>query len=118
MQAGVNGVSVDTDWEIHPADVKRLLDDGNVVLVDVRTPGEWETARIMGAKLIPLAELTTRIDEIKSQPEKPIVVHCHHGMRSLRAVQWLRQIGVQHAKSMAGGIDGWSLWVDPSVPRY
>jgi len=109
---------INMDWEIHPSEVKRLLDSGNLVLVDVRTPAEWEAVRIAGAVLIPLAELASRIGELDPNPEIAIVIHCHHGMRSLRAVQWLRQQGFRHAKSMAAGIDGWSVWVDPSLPRY
>ncbi len=106
------------EWEIHPVDVKKLLDTGNLLLVDVRTPGEWDVARISGAILIPLAELESRAGEIVPPSGQPLVVHCHHGVRSLRAVQWLRGQGFAHAQSMKAGIDGWSLWVDPSVPRY
>jgi rhodanese-related sulfurtransferase len=50
--------------------------------------------------------------------EKPIVVFCHHGMRSLQVVGWLRQQGVENCVSMSGGIDQWSLAIDPKVPRY
>jgi rhodanese-related sulfurtransferase len=116
--AGSAALSIDPEWEIHPADVKQLVRDGNVVLLDVRTPGEWEVARIPGAILLPLSELPHRLHEIMHHQSKPVIVHCHHGMRSLRAVKWLRQQGFIHAKSMAAGIDGWSLWIDPTVPRY
>jgi rhodanese-related sulfurtransferase len=109
---------IDTDWEIHPLEAKKLMTDGNVVLLDVRTPGEWEVAKIQGAILLPLSELPHRIHEIAHHQSKPVIVHCHHGMRSLRAVKWLREQGFVHAKSLAAGIDGWSLWIDPSVPRY
>ena len=111
-------LAIDTRSEILPADVKKLMDDGNLTLIDVRTPGEWEKARISGAILIPLAEFATRIKELDSNPARPMVLYCHHGMRSLRAVQLLQQYGLFHAKSMAGGIEGWSLIVDPTVPRY
>lgn len=117
-QVNIASCAPATEWEIHPAEVKKLLDAGNLRLLDVRTPGEWDIARISGAILIPLAELESRINQIVAPSGQPLVVHCHHGIRSLRAVQWLRGCGFSHAKSMAAGIDGWSLWVDPSVPRY
>jgi len=50
--------------------------------------------------------------------DAPIVVICHHGMRSLQVVNWLREQGINHCASMAGGIDRWSREIDPSVPRY
>jgi rhodanese-related sulfurtransferase len=111
-------LSVDPEWEIHPKDVKNLMQEGNIVLIDVRTLGEWETARIHGAIHMPLADLPGRLHEIHPHRSKPIIVHCHHGMRSLRAVKWLRDQGFKHARSMATGIDGWSRLVDPAVPRY
>ena len=52
------------------------------------------------------------------EEENPIVVLCHHGMRSLQVVGWLREQGVENCTSMAGGIDRWSLEIDPKVPRY
>ena len=117
-QINVPPPAIAAEWEIHPTEVKKLLDAGNLILIDVRTPGEWDVARISGAILIPLAELETRVIEIASSSSQPMVVHCHHGVRSLRAVQWLRAYGFSHARSMMAGIDGWSRWVDPSVPRY
>lgn len=116
--AGSAAISIDPEWEIHPMDVNNLLLEGNIVLLDVRTPGEWEVARIRGSVLLPLAELPHRLHEIQHHQSKSVIVHCHHGMRSLRAVKWLREQGFMHAKSMAAGIDGWSLWIDPTVPRY
>lgn len=88
------------------------------LLLDCREPDEHAIARIEGARLIPMREIPERLSELEPWREKPIVVHCHHGVRSLRVVQWLRQQGFAHAQSMRGGIDAWSLEVDPSVPRY
>lgn len=85
-------------------------------LVDCREADEWEVCRIDGARLVPLsqfAELAPR----QLSPKTPIVVYCHHGMRSLRAANWLRQKGFQ-AWSLAGGIEAWSVEIDPAVPRY
>ena len=86
------------------------------LLLDVREPSEHAASRIAGAKLMPLGELPGRFGELPR--DIPIVVHCHHGGRSAQAVRFLRQAGFEHAKNLTGGIDDWSLKVDPSVPRY
>ncbi len=84
-------------------------------LLDVRQSEEYETARIEGAVLIPLAELPGRLSVLAK--DRPIVVMCHHGMRSAHAVQHLRAAGFD-AVNLAGGIDAWSRVVDPEVPLY
>jgi molybdopterin/thiamine biosynthesis adenylyltransferase/rhodanese-related sulfurtransferase len=105
------------DFEISAADLKRWVDEGReVTVLDVRNPEEFQIARIPGAKLIPLHELRDRLGELDTAAT--IVVHCHHGPRSTRAVHLLRQMGYAKAKNLAGGIDAWSLDVDPSVARY
>lgn len=81
----------------------------------MRQPGEYETARIEGAVLIPLAELPGRLAELPK--DRPVVVMCHHGMRSAHAVHHLREAGID-ARNLAGGIDSWSRDVDPEVPTY
>jgi rhodanese-related sulfurtransferase len=68
--------------------------------------------------LIPLPELDERAEELEAFRGRPVVVYCHHGVRSLQVVNWLREQGVEACQSMAGGIDRWSLEIDPSVPRY
>ena len=88
------------------------------LLLDCRTPEEHATARIQGAILIPMQELPGRLGEIQAWRDGRIIVHCHHGMRSLRVARWLREQGFAQAQSMAGGIDAWSETVDPTVPRY
>lgn len=85
-------------------------------LVDVREPHEWEIARIDGALLIPLRELPGRLGELDGHRE--IVTQCHTGVRSLRALEILRGAGFSRVRSLRGGIDAWSLEVDPTVPRY
>jgi rhodanese-related sulfurtransferase len=89
-----------------------------LLLLDCRMPDEHATARIAGSALIPMQELPERLAEIEAWREKPIIVHCHHGMRSLRVTKWLRDQGFALAQSMQGGIDAWSTDVDSSVPRY
>jgi rhodanese-related sulfurtransferase len=84
-------------------------------LLDVRQPEEYATAKIEGAVLIPLDELPGRLAELPKG--LPVVVMCHHGMRSAHAVHHLREAGLD-ALNLAGGIDAWSREVDSFVPVY
>ena len=86
------------------------------VLVDVREPHEHRIARIPGAVLIPLGALPERVREL--DPAREIVLHCHHGVRSMRALEFLRGAGFSRLKSLRGGIEAWSREVDSGVPRY
>jgi adenylyltransferase/sulfurtransferase len=105
------------ELEIMPADVKARLDRGEkLVLVDVREPWEYELCRIEGAKLVPLGSLSASLQTLPEVDE--VICYCHHGMRSLDAAAWLRFQGIEKAKSMIGGIERWSLDIDPKVPRY
>lgn len=106
--------------EISVRDVKQLLDSGKTVhLVDVREPNEFAICKIEGAALIPMRTVPGELQEITAKAdEAPVIVFCHHGMRSLNVVNWLREQGVANCASMAGGIDAWSAIIDPSVPRY
>jgi len=84
-------------------------------LIDVRSPVEWDLAKISGAALIN-EELA---QEIMTWPkDTPIVFFCHHGQRSMDAASYFAGHGFTNARSMTGGIDAWSQSVDPSVPRY
>ncbi|HUD64987.1 MAG TPA: rhodanese-like domain-containing protein [Candidatus Sulfotelmatobacter sp.] len=106
------------DYEITPEEVKSKLNAGEeFVLLDVREPWEFETARIDGAKLIPMGDVPSRAHQ-ELDPEEPIVVVCHHGVRSMNVTVWLRQQGFEKAQSLRGGIDAWSLRVDGKVPMY
>lgn len=112
-------ISIDPEWEVHPLDVHKLKKSGTEILIlDVRQQKEWDIACIDGALLIPLDQLPRRFTELETWRDKRIVVHCHHGGRSLRAAALLRQAGFAQAGSMAGGIEAWSLLVDQDVPRY
>jgi rhodanese-related sulfurtransferase len=107
-------------WEISPHEVKKKLDAGEALyLIDVREPAEHQISRIEGAKLVPMRLVPASFQHIEGLGEvTSIVVFCHHGVRSLQVVNWLREQGVRACQSMAGGIDRWSLEVDPTVPRY
>jgi rhodanese-related sulfurtransferase len=108
--------------EVSSSDVAEHLENTDVpsrpLLLDCRTAEEHAIAKIEGAVLIPMQEIAERLSELEPWREKPIVVHCHHGVRSLRVTHFLREKGFSQAQSMKGGIDAWSVEVDPSVPRY
>ena len=104
-------------WEVSAPELKSKLDRGEVTLVDVREPHEWEIARIPGARLIPLGELPNRFAELPMDGD--LVLHCHKGVRSMRALELLRDhAGFKRVRSLRGGIDAWSTEVDSTVPRY
>jgi len=108
-----------TPIEISVQDVNSLMQSGEeFMLVDVREPFEFQAASIGGAVLIPMAQLRTSLSQLDAYRDKRIVVMCHHGGRSLNAAMNLRNLGYQNAQSMAGGIDDWSLSINPQVPRY
>ncbi|HUK25660.1 MAG TPA: rhodanese-like domain-containing protein [Terriglobales bacterium] len=106
------------DYEINPGEVKSLLDARQpFTLLDVREPWEFETAKIEGARLMPMGDIPSRA-HVELDPDARIIVVCHHGVRSLNVTNWLRQQGFEQAQSMRGGIDAWSRQVDGKVPVY
>jgi len=106
--------------EIRPQEVKQRLDTSEKLnLIDVREPQEFAIARIEQGELVPMRSIPGAFERLKIQAEEaPLIVFCHHGVRSLNVVQWLRGQGIGNCQSIAGGIDAWSLIVDPNVPRY
>ncbi len=101
---------------IEPREVHEMIQKGaKFLLLDCREPWEFQTARIEGATLIPMRQIPQKLDDIPK--DQPVVVYCHAGVRSFNAASWLKQQGV-NALSMSGGIDRWSLEIDPQVPRY
>lgn len=115
------------EWEMTPRDVKALLEDpsSGAVLLDCRRPDELRIASIKGAVHIPMDQIERRADELEDDEggagggrTRPIAVICHTGRRSLRVATTLRALGYTGAYSVAGGIDLWSVDIDPSVPRY
>lgn len=107
------------DLEISCQELKQLLDNKEPIsLIDCRQPFEYDICRIEGATLIPLGDFQETFGDIEVEPERKVVVYCHHGVRSMQAAVYLRQLGFSRAVSLAGGIDLWSRLIDPSVPRY
>ena len=103
--------------ELEALQLKQRLDRGeSPLLLDVRTPEEWEICRLDGARLIPLHELPSRVDELDAHAE--VVVYCHSGVRSARAVDFLVERGFARVHNLSGGIDAWAAVVDPTLPRY
>jgi rhodanese-related sulfurtransferase len=104
-------------FSISPQELKSRLDKGeNVVLLDVREEWENSLAKIEGSLLIPLGTLPQSVEKLDKNAE--IIAYCHHGMRSADATQFLLQQGFPSVKNLVGGIDAWSVQVDPAVPRY
>jgi rhodanese-related sulfurtransferase len=98
-------------------ELKAKLDGGEKpFILDVREPNEWQICRIPGARLIPMAEVPSRIGELDRHQE--IVVHCKMGGRSARVVNFLRQQGFENAHNLEGGILAWIDRVDPTQRKY
>lgn len=102
--------------QITAADLKRMMDDGTQFeLYDVRTQAERDVATIPGAKHLTQAA----VEDIDDLPRDTLLVfHCHHGIRSQSAAQYFLAKGFVNLCNVIGGIDAWSMEVDPAVPRY
>jgi adenylyltransferase/sulfurtransferase len=104
--------------EVTVQEMKRALENTglNIKVLDVREPREYEIARVNGTALFPLSTLGQRFEELDR--EQPYYIHCKAGVRSMQALQFLREQGFKHLKSVAGGIEAWSTEIDPAVPKY
>jgi rhodanese-related sulfurtransferase len=99
--------------------VLELMDGGDdFLLLDCREADEYRRVCIAGSQLLPMSEAPARLAELAAHRDRRIVVHCHHGGRSLQLTQWLREQGFLKVQNMMGGIDAWSLLIDTSLPRY
>jgi adenylyltransferase/sulfurtransferase len=107
---------VDAAFETNVEDLKAHLDKGDVWLLDVREPREFEIARIPGSTLIPLGELPKRLSEVPT--DQDVIVHCKSGVRSAKAVNLLRENGYTRVKNLKGGILDWIAKIDPSLSAY
>ena len=109
---------------IHPSDLAAWLEKmkpfGLPVVIDVREPHELQTASIKPADFelvcIPMGEIPPRLNEL--DPARPIACLCHHGARSQRVAEYLAGQGFAHVANITGGINAWSIQIDPTVPRY
>lgn len=101
---------------IEVTQLRDLLAAGAITLVDVREDDELALASIPGAVHLPLHQLPQRFSEL--DPQAPLALLCHHGMRSEMAARFLEKNGYRDIANVSGGIDAWSLAVDASVPRY
>jgi adenylyltransferase/sulfurtransferase len=104
------------ELEISVVDLKARLDKGDVWLLDVREPREYEINRIDSSTLIPLGELPKRLDEIPK--DRDIAIHCKSGVRSAKAVNLLREKGFDRVQNVRGGILEWIARIDPDQPTY
>jgi adenylyltransferase/sulfurtransferase len=116
---GVGGVEESPLREVSATEVKRLADRREAfLLLDVRDSDEFEKAHIEGSTLVPLSQVEARLGELEAWRECPVVVHCHRGGRSVKACRVLLGAGFRDVAALSGGIEAWSLTVDPEVPRY
>ncbi len=114
-------MSTELPIEVSADDVSYLLHrpgPRNVRVIDCREEDEWGICRIEGAELVPLSKFGEQAPLRFQDAGEHIVVYCHHGMRSLKVVTWLRQHGFHQAQSMRGGIDAWADMVEPDMARY
>ena len=104
--------------EVSVQDMKRAMDNPNmgIKIIDVREPDEYQIAHINGIPLFPLSTLQQRFTEL--DPNQQYYIHCKSGVRSLRALQFLREQGFKYLKSVKGGISAWADEIDHSVPKY
>jgi rhodanese-related sulfurtransferase len=102
--------------EVGPEELEQRLGAADApALLDVREPWEHAIAALPGARLVPMEELPHRLSEL--EPDREVVVYCHHGIRSAEVVLWLRAQGIP-AVNLRGGIDAWAVAVDPTLRRY
>jgi sulfur-carrier protein adenylyltransferase/sulfurtransferase len=104
--------------EVTVQDMKKALDTPalGIQVVDVREPDEYEIAKVQGVPLLPLSELPDRFTEL--DPNQQYYLHCKAGVRSLKALNFLKQQGFKYVKSVKGGISAWSDEIDSNVPKY
>ena len=101
------------EFEISPSDAATLLNEGNARLIDVREPWEFATTSIEGSVPMPMGDVPARAHQ-ELDPDDRLVIMCHHGVRSMNVAVWLRNQGFEQAQSLRGGIEAWSVEVDPS----
>jgi adenylyltransferase/sulfurtransferase len=110
-------VAASASGDITVEELKARLDRGEkVFILDVRNPPEYEICRISGSLLIPLGDLPVRVKELDADRE--IVVHCKSGVRSAKAIAFLKEQGFHKLRNLTGGIAAWAQKIDPTMPKY
>lgn len=107
--------------EVSPEDLRDLMarpGPREFRLIDVREEDEFQICRLEWAELIPLAELPEQAPRRLVDKDRPLVVYCHHGMRSQKACEWLRRMGYEYVFNLTGGIEAWANRVEPGMKRY
>jgi rhodanese-related sulfurtransferase len=104
--------------EVTVQEMKKALDDPslNIKVIDVREADEYQIARVQGVPLVPLSTLPQKFTAL--DPNQQYYLHCKGGVRSLKALGFLREQGFKYLKSVKGGISAWSDEIDPNVPKY
>ncbi len=117
-QAAQSDSNMTNPDEVSVQEMKKALDDPalNIRVIDVREPDEYEIARVKGVPLFPLSTLPQQFTDLN--PNQQIYIHCKSGVRSLRALQFLREQGFKYLKSVKGGISAWSDEIDHNIPKY
>lgn len=93
--------------QVNVKDALEMLKDSGVTMLDVRSPQEFQNGHIEGAKLIPLPEISNRIDELASDKDRQILTYCYAGSRSMAANRVLRRNGFTKIFNLRGGITAW-----------
>ncbi|MEM9065137.1 MAG: rhodanese-like domain-containing protein [Planctomycetota bacterium] len=122
MSDGPVEQNVRPEYEIGVRDALAASSKGTLTILDIREHEELAVVKLDTAEHIPASEFAARVDEIMdladaSGPEG-LALMCHVGVRSFQATMLLRQEGVENVRSLAGGIDAWSVYIDPDLPRY
>jgi rhodanese-related sulfurtransferase len=105
--------------EITSGEARALIDSGEPVrLIDVRELDEWAICHLQGAELIPLSRFVQMAERKLPDRNERLLIYCHHGLRSLRAAEWLSARGYANVQNLSGGIDQWAAKIDRSLTRY
>lgn len=107
--------------EITSEDLCSLMDESgerSYRLIDVREQDEFDICKLKNAELLPLSSFAETALKRLAGEKRPIILYCHHGMRSANATQWLMQKGFDNVINLTGGIDAWALTIEPTMARY